>query len=66
MISCGIMVLEIGRNKLPDKSEYIGVMNMENIVTLYKAEFFFYCVFCKYIVILESIKIIVKTIKTPA
>ena len=29
MISCGIMVLEIGRNKLPDKSEYIGVMNME-------------------------------------
>ena len=22
LISCGIMVLEIGRNKLPDKSEF--------------------------------------------
>lgn len=60
MISCGIMVLEIGRNKLPDKSEYIGVMNMEKYRYVIQSGILFYCVFCKYIVILESIKIIVK------
>ena len=26
LISCGIMVLEIGRNKLPDKSEFEEVI----------------------------------------